>query len=70
VDSILQSLTAREEKIIRLRFGLDQGEHTLEEVGKVFAVSAERVRELECKALRKLRHPVRSRKLKPFAEIN
>jgi RNA polymerase primary sigma factor len=65
--SLLKTLSAREEKIIQLRFGLDDcGEHTLEEVGKSFAVTRERIRQIEAKALRKLRHPSRSRKLRVF----
>jgi RNA polymerase primary sigma factor len=66
---VLKSLTPREEKIIRLRFGLDDGsEHTLEEVGQSFAVTRERIRQIEAKALRKLRHPSRSFRLKTFLE--
>lgn len=70
IEELLKTLTAREEKVIRLRFGLDQGgrEHTLEEVGKFFAVTRERIRQIEAKALRKLRHPSRSRKLRSFLE--
>ena len=65
--SVLKSLTPREEKIIKMRFGLDDGsEHTLEEVGQSFAVTRERIRQIEAKALRKLRHPSRSRKLRAF----
>ncbi|HMZ79509.1 MAG TPA: sigma factor-like helix-turn-helix DNA-binding protein, partial [Acidobacteriota bacterium] len=65
-----KTLTPREEKVIKMRFGLDPGgsEHTLEEVGKHFAVTRERIRQIEAKALRKLRHPSRSRKLKSFME--
>jgi RNA polymerase primary sigma factor len=67
--SALKTLTPREEKIIRMRFGLDDGsEHTLEEVGQTFAVTRERIRQIEAKALRKLRHPSRSRKLRAFLE--
>jgi RNA polymerase primary sigma factor len=66
---ILKSLSAREEKIIRLRFGMDDGsEHTLEEVGQNFSVTRERIRQIEAKALRKLRHPSRSFRLKTFLE--
>jgi RNA polymerase primary sigma factor len=64
---MLRTLTPREEKIIKMRFGLDDGlEHTLEEVGQCFAVTRERIRQIEAKALRKLRHPSRSRRLKLF----
>ncbi len=67
--SVLQSLTPREEQVIRLRFGIGDGsEHTLEEVGQRFSVTRERIRQIEAKALRKLRHPSRSRKLKAFLE--
>jgi RNA polymerase primary sigma factor len=67
--SALKTLTPREEKIIRMRFGLDDGsEHTLEEVGQTFDVTRERIRQIEAKALRKLRHPSRSRKLRTFLE--
>jgi RNA polymerase primary sigma factor len=66
---VLKSLSPREEKIIRLRFGLEDGsEHTLEEVGQSFAVTRERIRQIEAKALRKLRHPSRSRKLRAFLD--
>jgi len=66
---LLKTLTPREEKVIKMRFGLDDGsEHTLEEVGQSFAVTRERIRQIEAKALRKLRHPSRSRKLKAFLE--
>jgi len=64
---VLRTLTPREEKIVKMRFGLEDGsEHTLEEVGRSFAVTRERIRQIEAKALRKLRHPSRSRKLMPF----
>ena len=64
---VLDTLTPREEKVLRLRFGLDDGhQRTLEEVGKVFNVTRERIRQIEAKALRKLRHPSRSKKLKDF----
>ncbi|HEX2712938.1 MAG TPA: RNA polymerase sigma factor RpoD [Candidatus Acidoferrales bacterium] len=67
--SMLRTLTPREEKIIKMRFGLEDGsEHTLEEVGQAFAVTRERIRQIEAKALRKLRHPSRSRKLRVFLE--
>ena len=68
-DSVLKTLTPREEKVIKMRFGVGEGsEHTLEEVGKDFAVTRERIRQIEAKALRKLRHPSRSRKLRAFLE--
>ena len=67
--SVLKTLTPREEKVIKLRFGVGDGsEHTLEEVGQNFTVTRERIRQIEAKALRKLRHPSRSRKLKAFLE--
>lgn len=67
--SVLDTLTSREEKVLRLRFGLDDGRpRTLEEVGRVFNVTRERIRQIEAKALRKLRHPSRSKKLKDFLE--
>ena len=66
---VLRTLTAREEKVIKMRFGLEDGsEHTLEEVGQSFAVTRERIRQIEAKALRKLRHPSRSRKLRAFLD--
>jgi RNA polymerase primary sigma factor len=66
---VLRTLTPREEKIMKMRFGLEDGsEHTLEEVGRSFAVTRERIRQIEAKALRKLRHPSRSRKLKAFLD--
>lgn len=69
VEDVLESLTERERKVLRLRFGLDDGRgRTLEEVGKEFNVTRERIRQIEAKALRKLRHPSRSRKLKDFLE--
>nr|AIA13476.1 RNA polymerase sigma factor RpoD [uncultured bacterium] len=69
-EEVLKSLTPREEKVIKMRFGLgpNGSEHTLEEVGQHFAVTRERIRQIEAKALRKLRHPSRSRKLKAFLE--
>ena len=68
-DTVLKSLTPREEQVIKMRFGVGDGsEHTLEEVGQNFAVTRERIRQIEAKALRKLRHPSRSRKLKAFLE--
>lgn len=66
---VLKTLTPREEKVLRLRFGLDDGNpKTLEEVGKEFNVTRERIRQIEAKALRKLRHPSRSKKLKDFID--
>jgi len=66
---VLATLTPREEKVLRKRFGIgEKADHTLEEVGKVFDVTRERIRQIEAKALRKLRHPSRSRKLKAFVE--
>ena len=68
-DQVLRTLTPREERVIKMRFGVGEGsEHTLEEVGQSFAVTRERIRQIEAKALRKLRHPSRSRRLKPFLE--
>ena len=67
--NVLDTLTPREEKVLRLRFGLDDGrQRTLEEVGKEFNVTRERIRQIEAKALRKLRHPSRSKKLKDFLD--
>ena len=66
---VLSTLTDREQKVLRLRFGLDDGRaRTLEEVGKEFNVTRERIRQIEAKALRKLRHPSRSRKLKDYLD--
>ena len=66
---VLNSLTPREAKVLRLRYGLDDGKaRTLEEVGKEFNVTRERIRQIEAKALRKLRHPSRSKRLKDFLE--
>ena len=68
-EQVLETLTEREQKILKLRFGLGDGrDHTLEEVGQQFDVTRERIRQIEAKALRKLRHPTRSRKLKSFVE--
>ncbi len=67
ISEVLYTLTEREEQVLRLRFGLDDGhQRTLEEVGQIFNVTRERIRQIEAKALRKLRHPSRSRKLKDF----
>ena len=69
ISEVLQTLTEREEKVIRLRFGLEDGKsRTLEEVGQMFGVTRERIRQIEAKALRKLRHPSRSRKLRDYME--
>ena len=68
-ESVLKTLTPREEKVIKMRFGVGDGsEHTLEEVGRSFNVTRERIRQIESKALRKLRHPSRSKKLRPFLD--
>ena len=70
-DHVLKTLTPREEKVVKMRFGLEDGsEHTLEEVGQSFAVTRERIRQIEAKALRKLRHPSRSRRLRTFMDPN
>jgi RNA polymerase primary sigma factor len=69
IATMLRTLTPREERIIKMRFGLDDGnEHTLEEVGEVFAVTRERIRQIEAKALRKLRHPSRSSRFRTFVQ--
>jgi RNA polymerase primary sigma factor len=69
LDEVLSTLTEREQKVLRLRFGLDDGrQRTLEEVGQEFDVTRERIRQIEAKALRKLRHPSRSRKLKDYLD--
>ncbi len=68
-EEVLQTLTEREKKVLELRFGIGDGrDHTLEEVGQQFDVTRERIRQIEAKALRKLRHPTRSKKLKSFVE--
>ena len=65
----LSSLTAREERVLRMRFGIGMNsDHTLEEVGQQFSVTRERIRQIEAKALRKLKHPTRARKLKTFLD--
>ena len=69
LDEVLMSLNEREQKVLRLRFGLEDGRaRTLEEVGKEFEVTRERIRQIEAKALRKLRHPSRSKKLKDYLD--
>src|SRR5690606_10038277 len=69
LEEVLETLTPREKKVLRLRFGIDDGRaRTLEEVGQIFGVTRERIRQIEAKALRKLRHPSRSKKLKDFLE--
>ena len=69
LDSVLATLTPREEKVVRMRFGLgEKYDHTLEEVGQLFDVTRERVRQIEAKALRKLKHPLRLKKLRYFVE--
>ena len=69
LDEVLDTLTEREQKVLRLRFGMNDGRaRTLEEVGKEFDVTRERIRQIEAKALRKLRHPSRSRKLKDYLD--
>jgi RNA polymerase primary sigma factor len=66
---VLSTLTPREEKVLRMRFGIgEKSDHTLEEVGQDFEVTRERIRQIEAKALRKLRHPSRSKRLKAFVE--
>ena len=68
-DDVLSSLTAREAKVLRMRFGIGMNtDHTLEEVGQQFSVTRERIRQIEAKALRKLKHPSRSRKLRSFLD--
>jgi RNA polymerase primary sigma factor len=68
IEHVLASLDGREQRVLRLRFGLDDGHaRTLEEVGREFGLTRERIRQIEVQALRKLRHPSRSRKLREFA---
>ena len=70
IEGVLQTLTPREHRVLQFRFGLEDGRsRTLEEVGKEFNVTRERIRQIEAKALRKLRHPSRSRKLKDYLEL-
>ena len=67
IGSVLDTLSGRERRVLQLRFGLDDGRsRTLEEVGREFSVTRERIRQIEAKALRKLRHPTRSRRLRDF----
>ncbi len=69
LNEVLSTLTEREQQVLRLRFGLDDGrQRTLEEVGQKFDVTRERIRQIEAKALRKLRHPNRSKRLKDYLE--
>jgi len=69
IEDVLSTLTPREQRVLQLRFGLEDGRsRTLEEVGKEFNVTRERIRQIEAKVLRKLRHPSRSRKLKDYLE--
>jgi RNA polymerase primary sigma factor len=69
-QKVLEGLTAREAKVLRMRFGIDMNtDHTLEEVGKQFDVTRERIRQIEAKALRKLRHPSRSERLRSFLDM-
>jgi RNA polymerase primary sigma factor len=71
IDEVFQSLSEREQQVLMLRFGLQDGSpRTLEEVGQMFNVTRERVRQIEAKALRKLRHPTRSRRLRSFLEMS
>jgi len=71
VQGVLAGLTPREAKVLRMRFGIDMNtDHTLEEVGKQFDVTRERIRQIEAKALRKLRHPTRSEQLRSFLDLD
>ena len=70
IREVLHTLTPREEQVLKLRYGLEDGRtHTLEEVGKKFNITRERIRQIEAKALRKLRHPSRSKRLKDFLDF-
>ena len=70
IEEVLKTLTYREREIIKLRYGIGDGyTYTLEEVGKIFKVTRERVRQVEAKAIRKLQHPVRARKLEEFLDV-
>ena len=69
LDEVLDSLSPREKRVLQLRFGLDDGkQRTLEEVGKEFGVTRERIRQIEAKAIRKLKHPTRAKKLRDYLE--
>jgi RNA polymerase primary sigma factor len=69
IQRVLSTLTPREEKVLRMRFGIgEKYDHTLEEVGQDFSVTRERIRQIEAKSLRKLRHPSRSKRLKSFVD--
>jgi RNA polymerase primary sigma factor len=69
LNKVLATLSPREEKVIRMRFGIgEKQDYTLEEVGQVFEVTRERIRQIEAKALKKLKHPTRARKIYPFLE--
>jgi len=69
LESVLDTLTDRERDVLKLRFGLDDGyQRTLEEVGRIFKVTRERIRQIEAKALKKLKHPSRSRKLRDYLD--
>jgi len=71
IDDVLSSLTYREKEIIKLRYGIGDGyTYTLEEVGKIFKVTRERVRQVEAKAIRKLQHPIRAKKLEGFLDFD
>ncbi len=68
IKRVLHTLSTREERIIKLRFGIDGPAHTLQEIGDIFSLTRERIRQIEAKALRKLRHRTRSQQLRPFIE--